>query len=158
MLDRVRQCLFDILAPRMEGTRVLDLCAGTGSLGLESLSRGAREAWFVESDARNVEVIRANIRSLGLEGRSTVLAATLPAAVRRLPGAYDIVFLDPPFESSLAEETLPGLGAGGILSPTGLVVVQRPRRAGEWNAGGFRVDRRHGIGDSELWFLRKAGS
>jgi 16S rRNA (guanine966-N2)-methyltransferase len=93
--DRLREALFSILAPRIEGAVFSDIYAGTGSVGIEALSRGAANAIFVETNRAAVKVIRENLQSLGLEARSLVLEKR---ATRIVPEMYeDIVFVDPPY-------------------------------------------------------------
>jgi len=99
-LDRVRESLFNILAPRIEGARFLDLFAGTGAIGIEALSRGAASCMFVESDRRSLDVIARNIEAARVGDRARVCRATLPRdwdLVPKEPDGYDIVFADPPY-------------------------------------------------------------
>jgi 16S rRNA (guanine966-N2)-methyltransferase len=124
-LDRVRESLFNILARRVEGARVLDLYAGTGALSIEALSRGAAHAHLVERDARALHVLRGNLQRLAVSDRTTVWAATAEVAVRRLVGQrFDLIFLDPPWN--------PGPGpsvwraAGELLEDDGLAVLECP--------------------------------
>jgi 16S rRNA (guanine966-N2)-methyltransferase len=127
--DRLRESLFNILAHAhgdpVVGARVLDLFAGTGALGLEALSRGAREAVFVDMSAEARGLIRANIDTLGLAGVAKVLKrdATAPGAAGPL-GAFDVVFCDPPYGKGLADKALSALVAGGWLAPVALLVVE----------------------------------
>jgi 16S rRNA (guanine(966)-N(2))-methyltransferase RsmD len=93
--DRLRETLFDILAPRIEGASFIDAYAGTGAVGVEALSRGASHVWFLERNSVAVEVIRENLASLGLESRATVLTGPAMLTIGRLQA--DIVFLDPPY-------------------------------------------------------------
>jgi 16S rRNA (guanine966-N2)-methyltransferase len=154
MLDRVKEALFDILARRVEGMRVLDLCSGTGSLGLEALSRGARHVTFVEADSRNVRLIHDNIEKLGVSEKTLLIKGELPGILRRLKGPFDLVFFDPPYQSNLATSVLPRLGGKAYLVPNAIVLVHRDRRSAPLKFSKFIVDRRHRIGDCELWFLR----
>lgn len=94
--DRLRETLFNILAPRIDGVTFLDAYAGTGAAGIEALSRGAARAIFVEKNRAAVEVIRDNLRSLGIENRVEVFTAKALTVLERLTA--DIVFLDPPYE------------------------------------------------------------
>jgi 16S rRNA (guanine966-N2)-methyltransferase len=94
--DRLRETLFNVLAPRIEGAVFVDAYAGTGAVGIEALSRGAARCVFVESGQRAVEAIRENLHMLGIEGRATLVAGKVVAALARHPA--DIVFLDPPYE------------------------------------------------------------
>jgi 16S rRNA (guanine966-N2)-methyltransferase len=98
--DRVKQSLFDILSPRIEGARVYDLFAGTGSMGLECLSRGAMGATFFEADRSAAVRLRKNIVVLGLAERSRVVAGDLFKWFEKAPpdaGAVELIFLDPPY-------------------------------------------------------------
>ncbi|MGN6513245.1 MAG: 16S rRNA (guanine(966)-N(2))-methyltransferase RsmD [Lysobacteraceae bacterium] len=105
--DRVRETRFTWLQPRRHGARVLDLFAGSGALGLEALSRGAREAWLVERDPRQAESLRGTIARLHAETRAHLVQADALAWLRApLHGRFDIVFLDPPFAAGLWREAL----------------------------------------------------
>lgn len=109
--DRVRQTLFDWLAPRVEGAAVLDLFAGSGVLGFEALSRGAGRACFVERGAAQAEAIGAALRRLAAQDRATVFRADALRWLgeRATDERFDIVFLDPPYSSSLLEPVLAAL-------------------------------------------------
>ncbi len=101
--ERVREAWLAILGPMLPGARVLDLCAGTGALGLEALSRGAASATFVEAHAGVLSVLRANIAALGAEDRCTVVRAdALGFVATSAPGSFDLAVADPPFASDLA--------------------------------------------------------
>lgn len=127
--DRVRESLFSVLGERVYGARVLDLFAGTGVLGIESLSRGAREAVFVERDARTARILGQNLESLTLSERSRVLLMPAQRALRALarePKPFNLVFLDPPYDSPLLSWALSALSGGSLLAEDGLVVAERP--------------------------------
>jgi 16S rRNA (guanine966-N2)-methyltransferase len=94
--DRLRETLFDIVAPRIGGTVFLDAYAGTGAVGIEALSRGARHAFFLERGRQALEVIRENLAALGLEARATVVTGPVLLTLNRYPA--DIIFADPPYE------------------------------------------------------------
>jgi 16S rRNA (guanine(966)-N(2))-methyltransferase RsmD len=94
--DRLRETLFNILAPRIEGAVFVDAYAGTGAVGIEALSRGAARCVFVENGRRAVEAIRENLHALGTEARATVVLGKVVTALARQQA--DIVFLDPPYE------------------------------------------------------------
>jgi 16S rRNA (guanine966-N2)-methyltransferase len=109
--DRVRETLFNWLQPVLPGARVLDLFAGTGALGLEALSRGAREAWLVERDPRLAEALRATVARLHAGDRAQVAQEDALAWLRApLHGRFDVVFLDPPFAAGLWNDVLAALG------------------------------------------------
>lgn len=121
--DRVRQTVFDWLAPRIEGARVLDLFAGSGALGLEALSRGAAHAVFVEQGRAQVAALRAALAKLEASDRAQVLEGD---ALRWLTRAdrFDIVFLDPPYASDLLASVLPLLASA--LKPDARVYLEWP--------------------------------
>lgn len=131
--DRVREALFSALAadPGLDGAAVLDLCAGSGALGLEALSRGAAHALFVESDRRAAGMLRRNVAALGLPG-ATVRAASA-ATVLHGPAdrAYDVVLVDPPYATADAEVAawLAAAARNGWLAGDAVVVVERGRGA-----------------------------
>ena len=114
--DRLRESLFARLGS-CEGLRVLDLYAGTGTLGIEALSRGALEVIFVERGARSLAALRANLRALDLEGRARVLRGEVRGVLRRqgrVSGAFDLVLLDPPLP--------PNFNEAGVITNTCLLL------------------------------------
>jgi len=121
--DRLRETLFDVLAPRIEGVTFLDAYAGSGAVGIEALSRGAARAIFIEKNPAALRTIRENLQSLGLEERTTVVAGKAVTALARHTDG--IVFLDPPYE--LDFEYSYALAALGETPPP-LVVAQHSVR------------------------------
>ena len=121
--DRLRETLFNVLAPVIENAVFIDAYAGTGAVGIEALSRGARRAIFVEKNRAAVEIIRHNLASLGLDSRAEVFTGKATAILERLKA--DIVFLDPPYEkASEYDAALSTLGA----TASGRVIVQHSSR------------------------------
>jgi 16S rRNA (guanine966-N2)-methyltransferase len=120
--ERLRETLFDVLAAQIEGAVFVDAYAGTGAVGIEALSRGARRAVFVEKNRKAVELIRENLASLGLEHRAKVAQGSVLLMLPATPG--DIVFLDPPYsmerEYAVAMEAL-------AANPPPLAVVQHSK-------------------------------
>ena len=126
--DRLRETLFNILAPRMEGCRFADLYAGTGAVGIEALSRGAAHVWFAEKAEPALAAIRENLRALKIGGGFTIEDRGTGALLERLvPGIQlDVVYLDPPWEAEAEYETtlhLLGSARGAALLAAGAVVV-----------------------------------
>jgi len=121
--DRLRETLFDILAPRIRGATFLDVYAGSGAVGIEALSRGAEHAWFFERSRAALDVLRRNLAALGLDPRSTVVAGPAMPAAARYPAA--VVFLDPPY--TLDGELSAALNLLGATPPA-LVVAQHSIR------------------------------
>ncbi|MEV6880219.1 16S rRNA (guanine(966)-N(2))-methyltransferase RsmD [Amycolatopsis sp. NPDC051128] len=158
--ERVREALFNALetAGELDGAHVLDLYAGSGALGLEALSRGAADALFVESDRRAVDVLRANVATLGLGG--TVRAGQVEAVVAApAPRPFDLVLADPPYavDAAALGRMLASLAAGGWLGGSALVVVERAARDGEpdWPAG-FEPSRAKKYGDTAIFWAEYA--
>jgi 16S rRNA (guanine966-N2)-methyltransferase len=152
--DRVKEALFSILGG-LEGTRVLDLYAGTGSLGIEALSRGAENAVFVESGREALRALRENLTALGLESRSHVLSLDVSRARATVSkhGPFDVVFADPPYKDF--ETTLPAIAdIAGELTNEGVVVVEHAARDVIENPALEAFDTRR-YGDTALTFLRK---
>jgi 16S rRNA (guanine(966)-N(2))-methyltransferase RsmD len=113
--DRLRETLFNVLAPRIEGAVFLDLYAGSGAVGIEALSRGAKEAIFVENAEPALRTIRGNLASLGIRGGYALEARSAAAATKRLATSgsrLDIVFLDPPYADTAEYESALGLLGG----------------------------------------------
>jgi len=127
--DRVRETLFNWLAPRVPGARCLDLFAGSGALGLEALSRGAAHATFVERDPAAAREIRARLAEWGAATASVEHGDARSFLERRPATPFDIVFLDPPFASTLLEESAARLEQAGWLSDGALVYVESPAGA-----------------------------
>jgi 16S rRNA (guanine966-N2)-methyltransferase len=132
--DRVREALFAALEhdPGLVGANVLDLCAGSGALGLEALSRGAAHALFVESDRRAAAVLRSNIAALGLAGAELRVAPAASVLARPAQRAYDLLLVDPPYELPDAEVAgwLTAAAEHGWLAEAATVVVERSARGG----------------------------
>jgi 16S rRNA (guanine966-N2)-methyltransferase len=146
--DRLRETLFNILAPRIEGATFLDAYAGTGAVGIEALSRGARHAWFLEKNRAALEAIRDNLASLQLERRASVVAGPVLLTLERY--AADIVFLDPPYplerEYAATLEVL-------AQHPPPLIIVQHASRFALPEApGGLTRTRLVKHGDNALSF------
>lgn len=128
--DRVKKSLFDILHP-VAGKSFLDLYAGSGNVGLESLSRGAPFAVFVEKDLRLVEVIRKNLTQLAYRSKAEVLAADAEKGIGllvRRRRRFDLIFADPPYDEGFVAETLKWLEKGDLLNEDGIVILQHSIR------------------------------
>ena len=119
--DKVKESLFNIVQFDIEGRRVLDMFAGTGQLGIEALSRGAREAVFLDEDSRAVRLVKENLAACGLEGR--VLQGDAIGLLRAL-GKFDVIFIDPPYDAGLAVRALEEIKKIDILSDGGIIVCE----------------------------------
>jgi len=131
MTDRAKETIFNILGDTVSGARVLDLFAGSGSMGLEALSRGATEVVFVESGVWAHKTIRQNLEALGLEKRASVLTNNFfrsVVALEKKGGKFSIIFLDPPYNQGLARKGLIRLDHSGILAPFAKIIVHHSRQ------------------------------
>ena len=159
--DRLRETLFDILAHRFDGAvagaRVLDLFAGTGALGLEALSRGAAYCLFIEESVEGRGLIRQNVETLGLTGRTKIYRrdATRLGSLGGLP-PFSLVFADPPYGQSLGETAILSALEGGWLEPGALAVLEERGSAEVADLPGFELLDRRNVGDSQL-ILWRAG-
>jgi 16S rRNA (guanine966-N2)-methyltransferase len=155
--SRLKKSLFDILAPDLPGARFLDLCAGAGGVGLEALSRGAARVVFVESSSRACALIRENLRRLG--GGGDVYCQDARVALKGLARAgasFEIVYLDPPYESALYEPLLELLAGTGLLAEAGIVAAEHfHKRPLAETIGPLRRVRSVRVGDHVLSFLRR---
>ena len=128
--DRLRETLFNVLAPRLEGSRFVDLYAGTGAVGIEALSRGAAHVWFAEDAKPAVAVLRQNLAALKITRDFTVEDRGVVALLKRigaLEQPVDLVFLDPPYEAEEEySKTLNFLGqrGGSMIAPNALVIAE----------------------------------
>ncbi len=159
--DRVREALFNLLlhGPAwrgLEGARVADLFCGTGALALEALSRGARSAVLVDNAPAALDAASRNVGALGEERRSDIIRCDLRRPLPAIAQPIDLAFLDPPYDSGLAEGALLNLVAGAWLAPGALAVVELPRRAGFEAPEGFEPVDERVRGRTRLAFLRLA--
>jgi 16S rRNA (guanine966-N2)-methyltransferase len=123
--DRVKEAVFDIFGSRIAGARVLDLFAGTGSVGIEALSRGAELAVFLEKQGKASAIIRANLRKTRLETGGRIVQADVFKFLRGEPEPFDLIYIAPPQYKSLWSKTLSALDANpGWLDSRGQVIVQ----------------------------------
>ena len=159
--DRLRETLFNVLAPRIEGAVFADLYAGSGAVGIEAISRGASLVYLVEQAASALTAIRENLDKLAIRSGYQLEARTVSAFLRRLltqKSLLDIVFLDPPYESAKEyDATLGYLGRDGAssLNPGAIVIAEHRRKqslAGQY--GGLARYRVLEQGDAALSFYR----
>jgi 16S rRNA (guanine966-N2)-methyltransferase len=158
---RVRQTLFDILAPELPGCRFLDAFAGSGAVGLEALSRGAARVVLVDESAAAQGAIRENLRALGdLGGAVQIFRQDARIALAALADAgarFHIVYVDPPYSSALYEPLLEQVGDTGLLEEDGLVVVEHfHKRVLPETIGRLARTRCVRVGDHRLSFYRSA--
>lgn len=156
--DRVREAIFSILASGgllSPGARVLDLYAGSGALGLEAVSRGAREAVLVEQAREALAAIRENVRALDVEDRVRVVSARVERALAQLEGPFDVVFLDPPYADVPSDAFVKVLeGAAGLTSDHGAIVLEHASGDAPPVTPSLEVDRTRLYGDTAVTVFR----
>ena len=151
--DRLRETLFNVLAPRINGARFLDAYAGTGAVGIEALSRGAAHVTFVEQDRRAQALIQANLDRCGVGNRYAIIRAGFTGAAMRSSDGFDLLFLDPPYGASELSEALGT--AAPLVGVDALLVVEHARRdAAPGQVSGLGLTRDLVQGDSVLSFYR----
>ena len=156
--DRVRESLFSVLGARIDwdGCRVLDLFAGTGALGLEALSRGAATAIFVENGRTGQRLLAENIAKLRVADRARVIRGDA-TRLGPAPGPSDLVFLDPPYASRLADPIASGLLDRNALSPFGVLCIETQAKDHASPPPGFTLLDMRQYGAAQLMLLRIAG-
>ena len=157
--DRLRETLFNVLAPRIEGARLLDLFAGSGAVGIEALSRGAAHVTFVERAGPAVKTLRANLAALGIEAGFKIHAISVAAFLRgpRSGAAeFDVVFLDPPYEAKEEYEAililLGGEAASFLIDGAVIIAEHRRKYELEEHYGALKRTRLLKQGDAALSF------
>ncbi len=150
--DKLRETLFNILAPRIAGARVLDGYAGTGALGIEAISRGASMVTFADSDRRAQALVEDNLAHCGvIEGYAIIRAGVARAIDEFAAASLDIILLDPPYDDREVDQVI--ATAGEVLAPGGLLVLEHARRRQAPETAGALVRvRQVASGDSTLSF------
>ena len=154
--DRVRQTIFDMLATRLilEGAAVLDLFAGSGSLGIEALSRGAHHATFVEENALIARSIRQNVQSLGCTAQSNVVAMDAARYIQSESGSFDLIFADPPYAYERTTELPGSIVESGFLRPHGLLIIEHTKEIAFVNTSLYTVGPVKKFGTSVITFFK----
>jgi 16S rRNA (guanine(966)-N(2))-methyltransferase RsmD len=122
--EKVKEALFSIIQFEIEGRRVLDLFAGSGQLGLEALSRGARECVFVENDRQAMQIVKENAEKCRLAAESKFLQVDYTTALKRTDEKYDIIIIDPPYKSDFYIKALELISGFDILGINGIILVE----------------------------------
>ena len=149
---KVKEALFSILAPHLSGARFLDLFAGTGMVGMEALSRGARHVTFVDSHPMSCRRLRENLRRLGYAKHADVRCVTASRFLKHAPHEpYDLVFLDPPYDTGEGGEILPFLERDVIIRSNGVVVIEHFHKTRlQERVGGLALLKSYRYGDTLL--------
>lgn len=156
--DRVKEALFSIIQFEIPGAKVLDLFGGTGQLGIEALSRGAKSAVFVDAGEPACKLIRENLRRTKLEADAKVIRSDYLEYLKRCRENFNIIFLDPPYAEVFLENALNSIGEIDILQSGGIIVTERPLgKALNVELSGFERSKDYKYGKTLLAIYRKVG-
>lgn len=159
ILGRVKKSLFDILRPRLHGAAFLDIYAGSGSVGIEAISRGATSVTFVDRNPACLSMIRQNLSKLHLFSKARLVRADAVHQLNTVGGSYDIIFMGPPYHDEnwkpyhLTQPTLASIAREKMLKPGGLVVGQHHAKENPVKLPGWTMFRQESYGDTRLAFF-----
>lgn len=155
--DRIKESLFNILSGVIEGACFLDLYAGTGSIGIEALSRGAKSATFVDENPQCIKIIRDNLEHTKLTEKANVLKSSVTAALRLIAtqgNMFDIIFIDPPYGKGIPDVVVAEIDKLELLKTEGIVIVEKADRDNiTQQQGGLFVKDTRSYGDTQLVFF-----
>jgi 16S rRNA (guanine(966)-N(2))-methyltransferase RsmD len=157
---KTKEALFSILGERVKGARLLDLFAGTGSIGIEALSRGADRAEFVEYHPASLTALETNLRRCGYIEKARVHKVDVLRYLKHPGGLFDIVYVDPPYHTGILKKLLPRLSRDGIITPTGTMIIEHfHKMALPDRMGSLQRTRTERYGDTVITFYcHPAGS
>ena len=157
--DRVKEGMFSVLQFDIEGRKVLDLFAGTGQLGIECLSRGAREAVFVDRRTDAVRLIRENLKITDLSERAKVNSGDSVAYLKSIQEKFDLILLDPPYAAGLLKPVIEHITRFDILAPHGIIVAEHPvEEAMPAVQAPYRLHRTYRYGKIAMTLYRRDGN
>lgn len=151
--DRVKESMFNIIAPYIYDAVVLDLFSGSGALGIEALSRGAKEAYFCDKDPKSISVTKSNIAKAKLEDRSTVIVGDYIKGIKNFSDRNlkaDLIFIDPPYYEGLFEEVLGSIISNGILAKDGILLVEHDYNTSINHVDGLKVQKEKKYGKTAV--------
>ena len=155
--DRVKEAMFSIIHFDIPGARILDLFGGTGQLGIEALSRGAKSAVFVDAGEPACRLIKENLKKTKLEGQGRVVRSDYLDYLSRCRETFDIILLDPPYAEVFLENALKKITEIDILSENGIIVAERPfGKELPWEFAGFDRSKDYKYGNTLVTIYRKA--
>ena len=154
--DRVKEAVFSIIQFDLPGASVLDLFGGTGQLGIEALSRGAKNAIFVDERDDACKLIRENLKRTKLDGEGQVIRSDYSAFLKSTSEKFDIIFLDPPYAEVFLENSLNLISQIDILQSSGIIVTERPlEKALLWDFPGYNRSKDYKYGNTLITLFRK---
>ncbi len=160
ILARIKKSLFDIIRPWIEGSEFLDLYAGSGSVGIEALSRGAKSVTFVDMNPNCLSIVRQNLIKMKLLDRARMIRADITKDLSRAGGPFELIFMGPPYHDrdwnalSLTQPTLAAIAKDQLLKPGGLVMGQHHVKEPPVDLPDWEMFREETYGDTKLSFFR----
>lgn len=156
--DHIREVIFNIIGHDLSNKRVLDLFAGTGALGIEALSRGAEYVCFVDKAAESLNIIKKNLEITGYKSRASLIRKDLSKASLKFKEKFDIVFIDPPYDTGLLLKTINILPVGDILRDKAIIIARSSKREvlPSYINSMKLMDLRN-YGDTRLWIYNYGG-
>lgn len=152
--DRVKESIFNIISPYLPGNLVLDLFSGSGAMGVEALSRGSEHAVFVECDRAAFNVTRQNIQFARVSDRAEVIFGDALAFLSHATGQFDIIFLDPPYNTGLLTGAINKIAEKNLLSEGGIIVAESEHLGEEPDGNHFDIIKRAKYGKTTVFVLR----
>jgi 16S rRNA (guanine(966)-N(2))-methyltransferase RsmD len=156
--DRTKELIFNVIDGLVKDSFILDIYAGSGSLGIEALSRGAAKAVFIENDKHALKVLRNNIEKTGFVDRANILSDSAEKGMKKLAGLafkFDLIFADPPYSKSLAFETIEGIVKFNLLQKGGLFIIEHSSRDElQYSTDKIILKSRKRSGDSAVSFFQ----
>lgn len=157
--DKVKEALFNILSNQIAGATLLDLYAGTGSIGIEALSRGAGNVIFIENNLRHLQYLKKNLALFSFEGKVEIFAIAASDFLKKskkLHRSFDIIFVDPPYASNEVEKILPMLQEGDMITDQGMVIIEHfHKKALPEKEGNLFFLKKYKYGETVLSFYAK---
>jgi len=154
--DKVREAIFDLLMNDVYGSKVVDLFAGSGSLGIEALSRGAEKCWFCDRSRESIGFVKRNLRNLGIEDGTVLIQGDYRKALGRIKEKVDIVLLDPPYADGLYEDALALVGSLDLLADDGIIIAEHDAHlALPEKVGGLSIAKTRKYGRTMVSIYRK---
>ncbi len=154
--DRVKEAVFSMLQNHLAGALVLDLFAGTGALGIEALSRGAKHVTFVDAAAKSLDMVEKNLEKTHLKAMATTLKSDYASFLKNTDQQFDLILLDPPYAEDFLEKALCLIHQRKLLAPQGLIYCETEGEPPECAAGLFQVVRDKKYGRARILLLEES--
>ncbi len=154
--DRIKESIFNMLASDLGDSCFLDIFGGTGAIGIEALSRGAREAYFIENSSKSVKILKSNVKATRLTG-AVVLEMDFKLALHSLgkeQKKFDIIFMDPPYHKGFVSEVLELIKEHKLLNPEGFIVIEQSEKDPD-DFQGFSIFKEKKYGVTKIYFLHE---